>query len=490
VANETLTSRLSFCAGRVTVGFVLGVCVQASGLSLAQEPAPAPMRTIEPGRPLPPVEQRAPDANGPESAATGTPAPAEQPVAAEPPPGAGELEEKPFDLRTTKYPTGDWGGARTKLEEMGIRFEFNLENQLMVNMHGGLETKNGHDTAGSYEANLYLDLEKMKLIDGAEFWIRAKGTWGGDDSDFDKEKIGGLFKTNQDVSSEEPIFVDKWHYKQKLANDRIELRIGRMEPVKDLFDTSKIIGHEDKYFLNQALVRNATIPSDKGLAAYLNVNLDETFYVRGAAFDAQAEDRQTNFNTAFHDEDWFRAYFEAGATPKFKTEKGKLWGHYRVGTWFDPSTKERFFDTLGGRLADRFDSNDWGFYVGADQMIWKENDDPKDGQGLAIAGRYGYAPGEVNRIEHFWAAAAAYTGPVPERNEDVLAFGIGQGILSDEYRRVHPRADRETVYELYYAIYVTPWMTITPDLQFISNAGGDKNDDNAFVAGLRVHMTL
>ena len=394
------------------------------------------------------------------------------------------------DLLTAKRLTGDWGGARTDLEDIGIRFKIDAMNQLMVNMHGGQETKNGHDTAGSYEFNLYLDFEKMDLLKGAEFWIRAKGTWGGDDSDFDKEKVGGLFKANQDAGSEEPIFVDKWHWRQRLLDDRLEFRIGRMEPVKDLFDTSKIIGHEDKYFMNRALVRNATIPPDKGLGVFVNWNITDAVYVRAAALDAHARSRQTNFNTAFHDEDEFRFYGEIGWKPAFNSAKGKLWGHYRIGTWYDPTTKKRFFDTLDGLRAERYDSEDWGFFCGFDQMVWRENDKPKDHQGVAVAGRYGYAHGEVNKVEHFWAAAIQYQGLIPTRDKDVLAFGVGQGILADEYRRVHTNADRETVYELYYAIYVAPWLIITPDLQYITNTGGDKDDPHTMVAGLRFKMSL
>ncbi|UCF33695.1 MAG: carbohydrate porin [Phycisphaerales bacterium] len=401
-----------------------------------------------------------------------------------------ESQRAPFDLLTTKTLTGDWGGVRSKLEDEGIRFKIDLMNQLMVNMHGGKETKNGHDTAGSYEFNIYLDFEKMELIQGAEFWIRAKGTWGGDDSDFDKEKVGGLFKTNQDASSEEPIFVDKWHWKQRFFDDRLEFRIGRMEPVKDLFDTSEIMGHEDKYFMNQALVRNATIPPRKGLGVFVNWNISDAVYVRAAAIDAHARDRQTNFNTAFHDEDEFRCYGEIGWRPKFTSAKGKLPGHYLVGTWYDPTTKKKFFDTLNGLRADRYDSEDWGFYLGFDQMVWKENDQPEDQQGIAVAGRYGYAHGEVNMIEHFWAAAIQYKGVMPRRDKDVLAFGAGQGILSGEYRQLHPGADRETVYELYYSAHVLPWLTVSPHLQFITNTGGYKGDPDTTVAGLRFRMTL
>lgn len=408
-------------------------------------------------------------------------------------PGANTEEAKPVHSPLDmdyEYMTGEWGGMRSDLEDLGIKFKIELMNQLMVNMHGGMETKNGHDTAGSYEFNVYLDMDKLLDIPDATFWIRGKGTWGGDDSDFDKEKIGGLFKTNQDASSEEPIFVDKWHWQQFFADKRVELRVGRQEPVKDLFDTSKIMGHEDKWFLNQALVRNATIPSTKGLGVFAKWDFTEHAYVSAAALDAHARDRQTNFNTAFHDEDEFRFFAELGCKPKLDSSKGKLWGHYRIGTWYDPTQKKKFRDTMGGLREEQYESGDWGFYFGFDQMVWKENGEPKDKQGFAIAARYGHANGEVNKIEDFWALGTQYTGLINGRDEDLFGIGVGQGILADEYDRVHEGGDRETVYEMYYSVQVAPWLIISPDLQYITNAGGDSNDGDAFVAGLRFKMSL
>ncbi len=399
-------------------------------------------------------------------------------------------ESNAFDLRTAGRLTGDWGGVRTRLEETGISVKIRFMNQIMVNMHGGQETKNGHDTAGSYDFNIYLDMKKLLGIEGATFWIRPKGTWGGDDSDFDREKIGGLFKTNQDAASEEPIFVDKWHWQQFLFDKKLEIRLGRQEPVKDLFDTSKIIGHEDKYFLNRALVRNATIPPKKGLGVYVRWDFTDHAYLSAAALDAHSEDRQTNFNTAFHDEDEFRFFAELGCKPKLRSAKGELWGHYRLGTWYDPTRKMRFFDRGGGNRAERFDGGDWGFYFGFDQMIWKENDDLKAGQGIAVAARYGHARGEVNEIDGFWAFAAQYEGLIPTRDKDVLGLGVAQGILSREFRRIHDRADRETVYEVYYAIKVAPWLVVSPDFQYIVNTGGGRDDPHTAVAGLRFKMSL
>lgn len=389
-----------------------------------------------------------------------------------------------------QYMLGDWGGVRTDLQELGIKFKIKLMNQFMVNMHGGKETKNGNDTAGSYEFNVYLDMNKLLNIEGATFWIRGKGTWGGDTSDFDKEKIGAFFKTNQDASSEEPLFVDKWHWQQFLFDKKVELRLGRQEPVKDLFDRSKIIGHEDKWFMNRALVRNATIPSKKGLSLFARWNFSKCAYVSAAVFDANAHDRQTNFNTAFHGPDEFRFYAELGCKPNIPSAHGKLKGHYRIGTWYDPTLKKQFLDTLGGLRADRFQSGDWGLYLGFDQMVWKENDNPKDKQGLSIAGRYGHANGEFHKVEDFWAVAVQYAGLIPNRDKDLVGFGVAQGIFGEEYRRVKTRADRETVYELYYAFQVSPWLTISPDLQFISNAGGNADDPDTFVGGLRFKMAL
>ena len=105
--------------------------------------------------------------------------------------------------------------------------------------------------------------------------------------------------------------------------------------------------------------------------------------------------------------------------------------------------------------------------------------------------RYGFARGDVNKIEHFWSVGGQSVGLIPGRNKDTLGLAMAQGILSDQFRNeLHERADRETVYELYYAYRVTPWCVITPDIQFVTNPGGDKGGRDAFVAGLRVRVSF
>lgn len=165
-------------------------------------------------------------------------------------------------------------------------------------------------------------------------------------------------------------------------------------------------------------------------------------------------------------------------------------GH-RDGGMDEPGTKVVFRNSRRGSFTPGTRSGDVGFYFGCDQLVWKENNAPKDKQGLSVFARYGFARGDVNKIEHFWSVGGQYVGPIPGRNKDVVGFGMAQGILSDRYRdEIHAGADRETVYELYYAYHMTPWFVITPDIQLITNPGGDKRDGEAIVAGLRLRVTF
>jgi porin len=391
-----------------------------------------------------------------------------------------------FDPWTAKSMTGEWGGVRTDLEDWGLKIELSYQQQYQQNLRGGLDTHNGQRQSGTYDLVFKLDFEKMGLIDNAGFYLKAKSSWGDGISD---NKIGALNKVNSDIGGDHPIFVRKWWYWHKFADDKIELRLGNLQTNKDLFDVSLYANHEDKDFLNRSSIRNPTLPHRTGIGAFLKIQPVDWLYVQAAAVDAQSRDRRTGFDTAFHDEDWFIGIWEFGFTPKWKTPKGPLPGSYRFGWWYDPRVSTIYQDNLDGRLPDDQRGDDVGFYVGFDQMIFKENDNPDDTQGLGFFCRYGHAHRDINEISNYWSAGLSYKGLISGRDDDVLAFGVSQSILSSQYRHeINESADRETVYEAYYKLYVTPWLIITPDVQMITNPGGDKDDRDAFIAGVRLRV--
>jgi len=176
---------------------------------------------------------------------------------------------------------------------------------------------------------------------------------------------------------------------------------------------------------------------------------------------------------------------------KFASNKGPMPGKFRVGGWYEGNPKNQFTDTLGGRRETGTRAGDTGWYIGADQMVWKENADEKDVQGLGLFMRYGHAHQDVSRITNYWALGASYKGLIPERDKDVFGFAVAQSILSERYGdEIRALADRETSYEWYYLYQATPWCTVSPHLQVVSNPGGDKFSHDAIIGGIRVRVTF
>jgi porin len=397
------------------------------------------------------------------------------------------LSPQPYDPRTSQTLTGNWAGLRTDLENLGLTFRLFYNQQAQQNFHGGLRQDHGR-LSGSYDLQVELNFEKMGLFKGGGFFMEASGTWN---EGINPSKVGALFNVNADACGDYPIFVKKWWFKQSLLDQKIELRLGLLETNKDLFDVGLYANHEDKDFLNQISIRNPTIPHRKGLGAFVKVKPVDWFYFQAAAVDAQSRPRRTGFDTAFHDEAWFIGMWEAGFTPAWPTERGPLPGRYRIGWWYDRTVKTIFRDTLDGALPVDQRGNDLGFYLGFDQMVWKENANSKDTQGLGLFARYGTSHGDVNKVNNVWEVGASYKGLIPARDQDVTALAVSEGILSEQYRHEQDaRADRETVYEWYYALQLTPWCIVSPDVQVVTNPGGNKGTPDAFVGGVRVRIVF
>lgn len=401
------------------------------------------------------------------------------------------------DLAPIRYRerlTGDWDGARKKLDEVGIRLDLYYQHQIQNNFRGGLDTHNAHRMTGSYDGILRLNFDKMDLIPNTGFYLKFKGTWSEANAagiNWDKVGASDAADVNADGSNDHAIFVDKWGFWHRLFDSRLEIRLGDLQTNKDLFDVSLYANNEDTDFLNQLSTRNATIPHRTGIGAFVRYTPRESFYVQAAAIDAQSKARTTGFNTAFHDEDWFIGMWEVGWTPKFDSKKGPLGGRCRAGLWYDPTPREVFKKNVFRTGEPKTDNSNVGFYVGLDQMVWKENEDPGDSQGLGIFCRYGFADEDDTVISDYWGVGASYTGPISGRDRDVAGFAVSQAIYSKEYRRYeNALADRETVYEWYYKCYLTPWLVLTPDLQVVTNPGGNKDARDSIVGGVRLRVSF
>lgn len=397
-------------------------------------------------------------------------------------------------LADGEYLTGNWGGFRDKMIEAGINVNVDLFSVYQINAHGGKDTKDAQRITGDYNLHLAFDLEKLLKLKGAYFYIRGQGGFGNGLDGTDK--IGDVFGVSGETVGYRSMDVVEAWYHQNLYDGKVQFRLGKIDMSGTIdcrgcplsIDGNAYANDARTQFLNNALVNNPTIPfPDMGLGAMTYFTPVEWFYMTAGVADAQADYRKTGFSTAFHDEDYFVSMYEFGFTPAIPTRKGPLDGAYRFGLWYDPQPKEMYFNDLNGELPARYKRDDVGFYTSFNQMVYRENN--QDDQGLGLFFRYGYAHSDANFLEHFWSIGGQYQGLVPTRDDDVLGLGVAQGFMTSDlayYDGYNP--GRETVFELYYAIKITKWLTLSPDVQYIMDPGANHDGRDTTVLGLRLGM--
>ncbi len=385
---------------------------------------------------------------------------------------------------------GFWG-LNEALESSGIEFGLSLTNLYQLNARGGMSTSRRQGRfSGSYDFEMTADLERLLGAEGAEIYMLAEGTWSR--KDIDETSVGSAFGVNADFAPREAINVIELWYQQSLFDDTLQIRLGKIDmtggfdcsgcPVS--FDGNRYANNENTQFLNDALVNNPTIPfPDYGLGVIVFWNPVNDWYLSVGAADAQADKRETGFNTAFHGEDYFVYMAETGITPRFNSANGPLQGAYRFGLWYSPEPR------ANEQAADEGKAwrDDIGFYLSFDQLMVKENNDPDDSQGLGAFFRYGQASAKTNDITDFYSVGLQYQGLFDGRDDDVLGVGYARGRFSHRASAVF-RDHHESVLEAYYNTSITPWLQLSPSVQYVANPGGSGETKDAVVVGLRAMM--
>jgi len=373
-----------------------------------------------------------------------------------------------------------------ELADKAIEVGFGITNVYQANVKGGTSTHNqkGRYT-GSYDLELSADLQKLLGFETGTLFLHLEGGWPNEEG-INRLSVGSAFGVNADAIGNDNILVKQLYYEGPVFSDALTMMIGKID-FTGIFDCSAYADDECSQFLNAAFVDNPTIPFPAySLGVVLNWDITDSWYLLGGVADAQADSRETGFRTTFHDEDYFFYALETGITAELNSANGAMPGAYRVGFWVDGRDKARFSNSKNYR-------DDIGVYVSWDQMLYKENPDTEDMQGLGIFGRFGYANSDLNPIGNFWSIGLQYRGLLEGRDDDVLGAGFAQGIFSDyagandggNYTENH-----ENVLEIYYNAQVTPWLSLSPSIQYVSNTGGDETIKDAVVFGLRAQMTF
>lgn len=393
----------------------------------------------------------------------------------------GTQEESLFDnICKRQTLTEGFFGMSDNLAGSGIEVGFAVTNVYQQNVRGGISThRRAGRNSGSYDLEVLADLDKLLGLENGGLYIHAEGGWT-DTEGIDGVAVGSAFGINSDAKGNRSLDIIECFYEGSMFENSLNLMMGKID-FTWVFDGSEFADCECTQFMNDAFVNNPTIPFPAySLAVVLSYEPDESWYVMGGAADAQADGRETGFRTTFYGEDYFLYMLEAGVKPELESSDGTLHGTYRIGLWNDPQPKANSDSVKNYR-------DDVGFYLSCDQMLAKENNQAQDSQGLGAFVRYGYADSKKNDITNFWSVGFQYQGLMDSRDDDILGAGYARGTFSNCASATYPE-DYESAMELYYNTQLTPWLNISPSVQYITNPGGSNMISDAVVVGLRAQM--
>ena len=271
-----------------------------------------------------------------------------------------------------------------------------------------------------------------------------------------------------------------------MFDKQLTVTIGKMDASGRL-DQSEYANDEVTQFLGCMFKNSSAIefPADNAFGVDLLLAIEPIDFVHCEVgyFEGDA-DFEDIFDGGFY-------AFQIHVIPSalFEWIDAEAWnGNYRFYSWINMRQHTKLLDLSENKKIN------YGFGASCDQMITDV---------FGIFGRYGWQrpdvmaadaaagnPPDMATVEHAWSAGAQMTGKYWWRENDILAFAVGQAFPSDEYDRAGGGGSAEGHIEVYYSVKLNECLTVTPDIQVIWNPNGigrssEGDNDTIFVYGLR-----
>lgn len=377
--------------------------------------------------------------------------------------------------------TGNWFGARDALYSWGITTSLLYATDLQANAAGGRQR--GKAYAGDFTADITVDLGKLARLKGLTFGVSGDWASGTNLSD----DVGNIFTVAQAFEGNE-VRLSNLYLQQSLLDGGLEIKAGRFATGSDFLLSPANVGlvnDEVNPFLNAVAenVPGVTSAPNTTWGGRVTARPTGAVSLSAGAFYSDPTLNQLTANGTEFGISGSAGYFVIGeAAYRINSEKGArgLPGRYRAGGYYD-SNDYAYLDSSG-----RTRKGNYGFFLAGEQMVYRDGGAESDG-GLYLFGALIYAPLQrINTLPWFASAGASYRGLVPGRDNDTTAFAVSYGGFSRDL----PGQTHELVFEWTYAMALTGWLVVQPDLQYVVNPGGRSSVGNAVVIGAQLAVTF
>ena len=328
------------------------------------------------------------------------------------PPGARSLARTPFQLTLPQaHLFGDWGGLRTSLEALGITPTLTFVMDALGNRSGGQQ--HGFRQASNLGLDVQFDLDKLFGLAGASFDVSFSERFG---ESLSQEDIGNVFSVQQVFGGETYRLVNV-AYQQRLLDDRVQFRVGRIAAGDDF-----LVSPYNYVFVQNAFDGNpvGVFFNAPGMSAYpsatwggvVKAKPTERTYVMGGLYNGDESIRANRH----HGADWSMdgplfAIAEAGYQINGLPGDAGLLGNYKAGFWYDDHQYTDFTTAARGR-APGVTRGNWGFYGLFDQVLMRFGEPGH--RGLGITGSVLVSPDQsISQMPVFATAGVLARGIFP-----------------------------------------------------------------------------
>lgn len=350
-----------------------------------------------------------------------------------------------------------------------VEFGLSYSGDLVNNYSGGL--RKGTRYLGFASLQISFSSEASGLWKGGTLFINAINTHGGKPSG---EFIGD-YQGVSNIEAGNLTFLQELWYSQSIGNFNLIVGLQDLAASFAVSDYGALLLN-GSFGTIPTLSHNIPAPvfplATPGVQVHWNAA--EEFSAKLAIFDGLPADPSLNpFNKSWHlmPRDGIIAAAEVDLINNLRPD---LTGSYKAGAYF-----HKHSSYAGGNSGFPYNNN-YGFYILADQMIWKGS----EGKMLGVFLQSGVSPASKNENNMYAGAGINYAGILSSDGSDILGFGIAHASFSTS-------RSAETAFEVSYKYILNDHVFIQPDMQYIINpAGSETKLKSTAAAILRAGISL
>jgi porin len=366
--------------------------------------------------------------------------------------------------------TSELDRARSKLNDYGLTVQLTYTGEAFRSFN--LIPDSTTRYRGLVDLNITLDTGQIGLWPDGEFFINGQNGHG---KGFVVNPAGDNLPISN-IDASDFTQISQFGFQQSFLDGKARIRLGKQD-VNQIFDVNHFGG--DFIFPAYTLIPTVPMPTfpAPALGTSLFVEPADWLSLGMGIYDGDPKIESLGFDTTFDGKGGYFSIFEAAWKPGFGAQN-RYTGNYRIGLWHHSGD---FAATGDGSNSKTFSDNS-GFYLMFEQLVFKEQHHDDDDRGLGVYFQFGWAPSDRNPVWRYMGAGFSYKGLFGGREHDSLNVGLNYSWLAGSESAGNSRTHLANI-EVFYLARLTSWCSLQPDIQYYDNPGEDHA--TGFAAGLR-----